>query len=72
MTPSTPIVVALRTSPAQPRPFRVTATRPLAVVACEALTEAARAVARCDVTPADAPVVPQVGPYVEQGAGPWK
>lgn len=32
MTPVTPTLLSLRTSPAQPRPFRVTATRPLAVV----------------------------------------
>ena len=46
MTPSTPIVVALRTSPAQPRPFRVTAMRPPAEVAAGALADAARLVAK--------------------------
>ena len=47
MTPSdTPILIALRVSPAQPRPFAVTALRQPSVVAAEALTEAEKLLAR--------------------------
>ena len=46
MTPAAPTLIAVRTSPAQPRPFAVTALRPPSVVAAEALTEADRLLAR--------------------------
>lgn len=41
-----PTVIAVRTLPGQARPFCVTAVRPLAVVACEALAAADLLLAR--------------------------